>query len=1128
MQVMQKSVYHFWLARGHKNIIKTLLVMKLTFLLLTTAFLNVYAHTTAQTITLSERNISLGKVFAIVEKQTGYVVFTTKGVLSGTQPVSVSVYNMPLIDFLAITLKSQPLNYKITDKTILLTKKLPEKKLSAVLLHPVEDPILPPPVDVTVVVQDSAGQPLEGASIRVKGTQKGNTTDVNGHAVLKAVTPKSVLVVSFTGYNNTEITIGNNKIITIRLTILAQNLNDVVVIAYGTQKKETVTGAIASISTSEIKQSPAANLAVTLAGRLPGLTTIQSTGEPGNDATSLYLRGQGTTNGQTPLIMVDGVERQLAYIDPNEVASVTILKDASSTALFGVRGANGVILVTTKRGGTGDKPEINFSAEYGLEGFTRHPDPVNSYEYASLKNQASINDGSTAPYSNAVLQHYKLQDEPSVYPDNNWRKILSNDFTFQQRYNLNVSGGGRVRYFVNAGYLYQNGQWKVDQKDYDPTTFYKRYNFRSNIDMNLNKTLKAFLNVAGYLEKTNSQNEDQYMIVAYMNGWPANVPGPVDPSGNVIATTKEGNVPYGLINRSGYRQGTNSNVTASFGFEQDLGFITKGLSAKVMGSFDSRANYTMTGSANYTRDVQVIGPTVSGKDTAYYQSRGDGNTNTNLSLSTGTSFQTYSNFQFLLNYNRTFGNHVFTGLLLAQRDNTIQPGDPIPYKLIGFANRLTYGYKGKYLAEFNAGYNGSEQFASGHRFGFFPSVSGSWVVSKENFLKDNRTLSLLKLRASYGSVGNDNLSSTRFLYLDNTQVAGGGYSSSLGLGQTVAESYEGNSNLKWEVAKKMNLGLELELWKELKLIVDVFNEKRDNVLISRQTVPEINGLPSSALPVVNMGKVHNHGYEIELNYNKSINKNFSVLSKLNLSYAKNKILFFDEPIRSSDYAYRYRETGYSIGQPFGYVIDKYFTSQKEIDSYAKYAIGTPRPGDFKYKDVNGDGVINDKDLAPIGYPTVPQYTFGASFSIRYKDFDISLLFQGVAHVSKYMAGWGMMEGNNYFKNMLSAWTLARYQAGLPINYPALSLGENDVSNGVQNTFFTQNASYIRLKNFEVGYTFPVPWDKRIGAKTIRIYANALNPITWDKMLTKAFDPEQSSNYSYPIVRVFNFGANIIF
>ncbi|WP_349315049.1 TonB-dependent receptor [Chitinophaga sp. MM2321] len=1082
-------------------------------------------------VTIQGDKIPVSKVFTAIEQQTGLTVFYSHNLLKDDAPVSLDMHQASVSEVLNHVLKGTGITYTISKEVILLKKRGNTTS---------QERTARPPGEITGSVTDEKANPLPGVSIAVKGTRKGAATDTDGRFRVSANTGDT-LVFSFMGYVSREIPVAKDVVFDIILKQDAANLGEVVVVAFGTQKKATITGAISSIQTKEIKQSPAANLAVTLAGRLPGLTAIQTSGEPGRDAVNLFLRGQGTINGQNPLILVDGVERELTYIDPNEVDNVTILKDASSTAMFGVRGANGVILITTRRGRS-EKPEISFSAETGQQGFTRTPSQVSAYDFATLRNQAGVNDG-LGPnffYSDAALEHYKLQDDPVHYPNNNWSKLLLNDYVTQNRYNLNLSGGGNfVRYFVNAGYLQQGGQWKVsEKKDYDPSAFLKRYNFRSNIDATLNKakTLTAFLNVAGYLEKVNSPatsvsgvnanyTDRSVLLAAIWNTSPLQA-GPLTPDGQILTGGGQIYPAYAEINRTGYLQETRSNIMASFGMQQDLKVITPGLSVKFMMSFDSRTVYSLLANRDYQRWEQVTQG-----DTIAYR-RFNEKENTNLVTSTASRFESYTNSQLFINYNRTFGTkHTFTGLLLAQQDQRIRPNDRLPYNLRGVAGRATYAYDNKYFAEINAGYNGSEQFAKGHRYGFFPSFSAGWLISDELFLQGNKVLSLLKLRGSYGLVGNDRLGGRRFLYLDNVQIGGGGYSGNVGKGQTVNENSLGNPDLRWEISKKTNVGMELGLFNQFVLTVDVYRESRNDMMINRQTVPMVNGFPG-ALPPVNLGRMKNHGYEIELNYNKTINKDLFVLAKLNFNHAINKVEFMDEARRTDDYAYPYRQTGYAYGQFFGMITDGYWGSQEEITKSELTFVGTqPRPGDLKFKDANGDKIVDERDQAPIGFTSVPQYTFGSAFNVSYKNFDVSVLFQGVSRVSNLFANVGVYENSgtltSYRSRMFNAWTEERAAAGLPIDFPALSTSIS-YSESTVNSFFVENTTYVRLKNVELGYTLPVRWSNKIGSQRIRFYANGLNLYTWTKMRNGDFDPEVSSPLSYPIIKTFNFGVNVVF
>lgn len=1114
--------------------------VKLIILLLTGFCIQLSsANVFGQRVTLEARHATLEQVLRKIERQSGYTFFYNRKEMTALGPITISVKDEGVMQTLDKLFKNKPYGYEIQEKIIVLTKK-------DVKPIPVSVPAAAKAVDeqqlISGRVTDSLGNPIEGVSILVQGTSRGTATDAQGRYQIQA-DPGDVLVFRNVGYLMQEIAVNRQTGVDVILSEDQSDLGEVVVVAYGTQKKATITGAINSIATKEIKQSPAANLAVTLAGRLPGLTAIQRSGEPGRDATQLFLRGLGTLNGQNPIILVDGVERDLTYIDPNEVENVTILKDASSTALFGVRGANGVILVTTKRG-TNNKPGIAVTAEYGLQDFTRDQSVLSSYDWARLKNEAWSNDNpdveegnpsNQPPYSAYALERFRLQDYPEAYPNNNWPDLLFEDFVAQSRYNLNLTGGGDyVKYFVNVGHLNQGGQWKVSPDlEYDPSSYLRRYNFRSNIDAVLNKarTLKTFLNAAGYLEKVNSPRvESAEIFRRAFNYFPVILPGPLAPNGEVLQGSGFYNEnPWAHINRSGYRQETRSNVTASWGLEQNLDILTKGLSARFMASFDTRSIYNLTASKTWERWTQIIDPNTqnaAGQDSVSYQRVSADVENTPLSTSTSSTFESFSNFQFFVNYNRTFADrHVLTGLLLAQQEVRIRPGDRLPFNLRGLAARVYYGFDNRYHVEFNAGYNGSEQFAKGNRYGFFPSLSAGWVISNESFLANNSILSLLKIRASIGQVGSDYLGNRRFLYLDNIQMVGGGYSGTLGRGNLINESYIGNPNVRWEVSNKQNIGLELGLFNELNLTLDVFNERRNNVLINRGGVPNLYGIPSGSLGPVNIGVVENRGYELELNFNKRLTNDLSVLVKGNFNHAKNKVVFSDEPPLVGDYAAQFRIQGYPIGQLFGYQTDGYFNSRGEIETSGLTYVGrAPRPGDFRYIDQNNDGQIDERDIIAIGYSSVPEYTFGGALSVQYKNFDVSLLFQGCLNVSGQFTGDAVFEQYDFRKRHLAAWTPDRAADGSDIRFPALSLSLS--SSEQPNDFFIEDRSFVRLKNAELGYNLPTGLTSVF--QSARIYLNGLNLFTWDKMQTKDYDPEVSNQNSYPVYRVFNVGVNLNF
>ena len=1006
---------------------------------------------------------------------------------------------------------------------------------------------------------DAKGEPIIGANVLEKGTNNGTITDADGRFSL-SVSDGATINVSYIGYVPQSVKIGKKTDLRLVMNEDSQSLDEVVVVGYGSQKKVSVTGAISDVRTKDLKQSAAANFSNALSGRMAGLTTMQTSGMPGADDVSIYIRGASTTNGADPLILVDGVPRDnISILDPNEIASVSILKDASATAVFGVRGANGVILITTRRGETG-KSELSVSAEYSMQQFATKPDRIHSWEFAELRNQAFRNDGyseDALPYSQWMIDRYKSGEDPIYYPDRDvWGEFFKK-WSPQTRVNVNMNGGtDKLHYFMNAAYLGQGGQFKTEDKKtlgYDPSYKMNRYNFRSNLDYQAAKNFKLSLNLATYLERMNTPNDVLYggslynMIYSMVQDiWntPPTDPGPLTQPGQIMSDGREAPVgqvinqsgqdrnTWGDINRRGYRSATYVNLQSSLALDWGLDFITKGLSTRVMIAFDTKANNSIQGSRTY--DSYGVSVAKSPDEKSYYTEI-RANQNDAISLARAMSSNYYLNLQWALNYNRRFGLHDVGGMILAQRDNWQTYAADLPYNVLGLSGRATYAYDSRYLAEVNIGYNGSEQFAKGHRFGLFPAFSAGWIVSNESFLKHNPVITNLKLRASYGKVGNDKLGGARFLYLSNISM-GSGPIPSLGRGKGVNQGRLGNPNLSWEIAYKQNYGVDVQLWKELSLSFNYFKEKRENVLISRGTVPELQGVALGNLPKVNMGIIDNHGYEVELAYNKQINKDFFVGFNGNIGFNKNTQRFMDEPQLSDTYAYRYRSTGYSIGQTFGYKINYdngngYINTPEELEWAKKtYQIGgTPRMGDFLYRDITNDGIVNERDIAPIKYGSIPRIAYGFSGNLKYKNVDLSFLFSGIAKASRYYDGHCVSEFGlvGFFSGFhLQAWTPERYAEGADIKYPALGSVAGTSHNA--NDFFIMDRSFLRLKNLEVGYTFPTSWFSNVGINSIRLYVNGNNLLTFSKFPLDWVDPEQSTQKAYPLTRMINFGANVIF
>lgn len=1023
---------------------------------------------------------------------------------------------------------------------------------------------------ITGKVLDENNQPMPGVTIIVDGTTNGTMTGPDGTFTLGGVPSGATVIVSCIGYTDQVLPEGKSNYV-VSLVPDSEMLEETVVVAFGQQKKLSVTGAISTVASADLRKTTSTRLDNALAGRVTGLTSMQSGGgQPGVDGATMYLRGAATTNGKSPLILVDGVERDnIRTIDMNEVESISVLKDASATALYGVQGANGVILIQTRKGQKG-KAQLNISVDQSWTSFTKEPSRLHSWEYCELRNEALMNDSQAPEFSEETIAKFRnplLGLDPSspdydnqvairkaVYCDNDYYRMYLKSNTPQTRANANISGGTDfVNYFVNVGYIHQGGNLNTESPDYlgyDPQCYMNRLSLRSNLDFHITKNLTASLNIASYAENVNMpavgdlyRGDQSWMItdIIYQSQTILPIsPGPVtDPrfggvSDGVVGYNYLDRSAYEIINRRGFHTNKRKNLNTQFSVNWDLGeLVTKGLSVNGMAAYDTYNIGVLEGRKKervYNVRVDYDSETLS-----YSSSNGDKIEPLTMTSSRFSNYQIY--VQGSINYARTFGKHNVTAMATAYRRFWEGTSADIPYNVLGTAARATYSFDDRYLVEGNLGYNGSEQFAPSKRFGLFPSGSIGWIASNESFLKGNKYLTWLKFRASYGLVGNDSMGGLRFLYQDDNKIqSGNGFVQGLG-GKIVKEGLIGNKSITWELSKKMNLGVEIGFFKDFRINVDYFTEKRDQILLKRRTVPSFQGVSSDYIPRVNMGKVDNHGVDVEVSYSHTFNRDFSISSRVNFGFNDNTAIELDEPMRSEEYAYQYHEEGFRFGQEFGYLIDwdspgnGYFTSQDEIDSYYPYGFGgKPRVGDFVYKDVNGDGVIDQKDLSPIGYSTtVPGLNYGISLGLNFKGIDFNVLFSGLGRYSKYYSGQGVVEWTKqgtYFDWTRNGWTEERYKNGEKITYPAISTTKT-VSH-TENDFFIQNRSFLRLKNIELGYTLPERFLSKVGVKALRVYVSGQNLFVWDNLRITHIDPEQNNSYGYPITKNVTLGLNINF
>ncbi|OQP66554.1 hypothetical protein A3860_13825 [Niastella vici] len=1016
---------------------------------------------------------------------------------------------------------------------------------------------------VTGIVTDSSGAGIIGANVIEKGIV-GNATSTNASGRFKITLRgnSNTLTISMVDYETQDVKVGGSEM-PVTMKFKGGGLSDVIVVGYGRQRKATLTGAVSVVAGKELRDNPTASVQNTLAGRLPGFFSQQTSGKPGADGADFYIRGVSSynTGSNSPLIVVDDIEfsyEQFARLDPNEIESISILKDASTTAVYGVRGANGVVLVATRRGKI-STPQIAFRGETSLQQPDIIPHYLNAYESAKLYNQASLNDGGNAYFSDADLAAYRDHTDPYGHPDVNWREVLFKKFSRQYRGNFDISGGTeKVKYFISTGYLYQDGMVKdfSSKVGINNNYYSQRYNYRSNLDIKATGTTDLRLDLSGNISQINQPqvnspngyNDLFYDYSSFLTLAPFAYPV-YNPDGSfgysqwqkspgTGGTAYDVNNVVGRLTYLGYTRTFENNMNLASVVNQKLDFVTRGLSLKgtlsyasTYGDPDNKYTVSMIGGDFPSFIYNPVANTYAARNTNIYRVRrlvrgaSGGSTIRNLTT------------QVALNYDRTFDNthHVYGLFLMSQNSvlkrNTTASYNFIPNNFRGFTGRIGYDYHMKYLFELNGAYNGSDRFAKDHRFGFFPAASAGWNISEEEFFKDNvHFVDRLKLRASYGLVGNDKIGNKySYYYLPTWNTSGGAVyfgNPSANTSSAIYEGTLGNSDVSWEKEKKLDIGLELALFNNrLSATVDYFNNNRYDILTDRSS--SMSAAFGQTLPPVNLGKVNNKGWEVEVNYNGNIGKDFSFAVKGTYSYAVNKILEQDEPSYKYDWM---SYTGHSIGMQRVYSFVGFYKDSADIVKSPKPG-QTVRPGDLKYADLNGDGVIDGYDQKVQGYSNIPNTTAGIHLSLRYKGFNIGVFFQGAANF--YVRGGGeaiQAFGSNLTSVHQQAWTP---ELGDNAKYPRLTFipGISDTRANVS-TFWLLPGDYIRLKTAEFGYTLPASWLKRLRMKDIRIYSNGYNLFTWTK-LSKLYqlDPEITSGtdrVTYPPQRIINFGISATF
>ena len=998
---------------------------------------------------------------------------------------------------------------------------------------------------VTGVVRDEVGEPVIGASVKVEGMDKGVITDLNGRFTID-VPPGSRLSVSFLGYKSQEFVIRRSMRLDVVLEEDTEMLEEVEVVAYGVQKKVSVTGAISSMKGDDLLKTPSGSINNILSGQLAGVSSVQYSGEPGADDADIYVRGLATWQDASPLIQVDGVEREMSQIDPNEIESITVLKDASATAVFGVRGANGVILITTKRGKEG-KAKVSVSSSMGVQVRTKDLEFANSYQYATYYNEMMVNDGGSPVFTDAQLAAFRDHTNPILYPDINWIDYCMHKAAFQSQHNVNISGGtDKMRYFVSAGMFTQGGMFKQFDQAEDFDFDYKRYNYRANLDFDLTRTTLLSVNIGGRVEvkRTPESGEDQNQLFRKLY-WAV----PFASAGIVNGMYIKSNSDYlpftgtdGLDSYygKGYNTQTTNVLNVDLALEQKLDFITKGLSVKLKGAYNSSFSDTKSASGS----VSYYYPVIDEDGAISFRKEG-----TDSQLSYGSSFSGKARdwyMELALNYNRKFGDHSVTGLLLYNQSKTYYPGGTysyIPSGYVGLVGRVTYDWKTRYLAEFNAGYNGSENFAPGNRYGFFPAGSIGWVLSEEAFFAPLKpVVKYLKLRASVGLVGNDTMGSNRFLYLpgsfgygtgSNENIHGYYFGTTGGLQAGAYESTFSNEEAKWETSVKQNYGVDMSVFDErLNLSVDYFIEKRRDILTEPDYMPDVLGM--SALPVVNVGKVENKGFEISARWNHRLGSDFRYWANFNLSFARNKIVYMNEVAQNEEWMY---QTGRPINSRSMYKFWGFYDETADERYYEEFGTGiadhgvTLYPGDAVYVDLNGDGVIDSDDATrDIGYTDVPEYTAGLNLGFSWKNFDFSMQLTGAWNVDRMLAEFKQPMGDTQNKGLLlyqyeNTWRSS--EDTFTARFPRIT-ATNAANNYADSDLYLINASYLRLKNVEIGYNFDLPFMKKLKLNSMRLYLNGYNLFTVTGYMWGDPENEQSDRPNYPLTRVFNLGLKLGF
>lgn len=1093
----------------------------------------------AKTFTVSLKNVTLKEVISYVEKNSQYVFFFKPEVINQSTQISVSLKNATVKQLLDKVSEQANIVYEMKERQIVLK----EKKVS-------EQSVSQKKRLLQGLVKDEQGNPIIGASIQLKNTGTGVITDLDGLFQIQVTDKNSVIVISYIGYVTQEISVGDRSSITVQLKEDTKSLEEVVVTAFGaTQKKETMVGSIQQVRPAELKV-PSSSLSTSFAGRMAGVIAIQRSGQPGADGADFWIRGKSTFGDATGvLIVLDGVEissSDLNALDPEVIESFSILKDATATAMYGTRGANGVMIVTTKSGQDLLKPIINFRLETSMSQLTSVPEMVGGVDYMKLYNEALTTRGiTTGLYDDTKIRATEQGLNPLVYPNVDWYNEMFNKNAFAQRFNFNIRGGKKaVTYFMSASVKHDAGNLKSLSKDYfsyNNNINVMRYDFVNNLSIKATNTTKISLGLNVSLRdwKGPSAGVDGIFSMS-REASPVDFPIVYPARNDKEIYTLWGGMSGGIYNNGyrnpvaeyvvGYKKQFASTVNANIRLDQDLKMVTKGLKLHVLASFKNWSKTETTRKAGYNQFEIDQYNEATGE---YTLSRVGNEQKTALNTEGAATGDRRIFIQAYLDYKRKFGVHDVNAMLLYNQDqlDNNKPDNllsSLPRRKQGIAARLSYAYDDRYLAEVNFGYNGSENFAKNNRFGFFPSIALGYNISQEKFWEPiSNVISHFKLRGSYGLVGNDGINE-RYAYLEDIVLSSDKWKYTTGVNQNV--NLQGpvwnryyNPNLTWEVGKKLNVGFDMQLFHQVNLNFDVFKEIRSKIYMQKvNTLPDFIGTGETKI-YENSGKMKNVGFDIALDYNKQITKDFFLSFKGTLTYAHNTILERDEP--PFQLYPNLSSVGYSRGQHLVYVADGLFRDQADVDSHAEQTLGyIPQPGDIKYvdqPDANGncDGIINTNDRVYMGYPEDPEIVYGFGPSMKYKNWDFSFFFQGAARTSILMSGFHPF-GKNATRGVMKFIADDYWSESNPnpnAAYPRLTRDTN-ANNTVNSSYWLRNGAFLKLKNAEIGYTF----------KMFRAYLNGSNLLTFSPF--KHWDPEMGggSGMKYPTQRVFNIGIQFIF